>query len=226
MKCPKCGSEVNSNFCPNCGTEAQKEAPNGNATKPKKDISALSVILWCLASLAGVSFILFVISTLGHDKSPKIPTESITALTLSPEEQDRVDSAAGLEKEKLRVQRESEIKNTIKVLKAYPKEPNSVGGVDFVIEYKNISGKQIKYSTFTVVPYNAVNDIVPCDIRGYKNFRGTSTGPIENGKTDRCYWECAWYNNTIKRIEITAVELEFMDGTGIKIGSSEMHLIQ
>ena len=118
------------------------------------------------------------------------------------------------------------LKNTIKVLKAYPKEPNSVGGVDFVIEYKNISGKQIKYSTFTVVPYNAVNDIVPCDIRGYKNFRGTSTGPIENGKTDRCYWECAWYNNTIKRIEITAVELEFMDGTGIKIGSSEMHLIQ
>ena len=226
MKCTKCGVEFNSNFCPNCGKEAQKYAQHSDTAKPKKEFSPLSVILWCLVSLAGVLFLMFVISTLGHGKPEKIPTGSIAALTLSPEEQAKVDSFAEMEKEKLRAQRENDIKKTIKILKAYPKEPNSVGGVDFVIEYKNISGKQIKYLTFTVVPYNAVDDIVPCDIRGYKNFRGKVTGPIDNGKTDRCYWDCAWYNSTIKRIQVTAVELEFMDGTEIKIESDEMHLIQ
>ncbi len=60
---------------------------------------------------------------------------------------------------------------------------DSVGGVSPIIEYVNSSGKVIKYLTFTVTPYNAVNDKVISDIWGYSTTTFTVTGPINPSDT-------------------------------------------
>lgn len=56
---------------------------------------------------------------------------------------------------------------------------NSVGGVTVDIYYCNNSGKAIKYITWYMTPYNAVNDAVKCSVRGYSQVTGKTTGPIE-----------------------------------------------
>lgn len=55
---------------------------------------------------------------------------------------------------------------------------NSVGGVSPTIYYCNNSGKTIKYITWYMTPYNAVNDAVTCSVRGYSQVTGKTTGPI------------------------------------------------
>jgi len=67
-------------------------------------------------------------------------------------------------------------KNNVKIIKYYTSEPNSASGVDCDIIWKNISSKTIKYVYFNVVPYNAVEDIVNCSIRGYSETRVSTTG--------------------------------------------------
>ncbi len=58
-------------------------------------------------------------------------------------------------------------------------EINSVGGVEPIIRWRNDSGKTIKYIYFTVVPYNAVGDIVSCRISGDSTEYLQVTGPYE-----------------------------------------------
>ncbi len=70
-------------------------------------------------------------------------------------------------------------KTPIEILKVFIRSTNSVGGVTPNIVWRNNSGKTIKYITFSMVPINAVGDVVTCDIRRYSTFNGTITGPIE-----------------------------------------------
>lgn len=56
---------------------------------------------------------------------------------------------------------------------------NSAGGVSPTVYFRNNTGKTIKYIDFTLVPINAVNDVVRCDIRGYSSAVCQITGPIE-----------------------------------------------
>jgi hypothetical protein len=107
-------------------------------------------------------------------------------------------------------------------------EPNSANGVDLEIVFKNVSAdKTIKYCTFSVVPYNAVNDAVNCTIRKRSKFNGKVTGPIAPGQTEGegRSWSCAWYNNTIKRAELTGVRIEYTDGSIVEIGQNDIPLI-
>lgn len=69
-------------------------------------------------------------------------------------------------------------KQGVRVLRIY-KSINSVGGVEPTIVWRNDSGKTIKYIYFTVVPYNAVNDIVSCRITGDTYTTLKCTGPYK-----------------------------------------------
>lgn len=55
---------------------------------------------------------------------------------------------------------------------------NSVGGVSPTVCFRNNSGKTIKYVSFTMIPFNAVNDRVSCEVRGVSARVGKVTGPI------------------------------------------------
>ena len=124
----------------------------------------------------------------------------------------------------------TEIQNTIKVYDVWIDEINSVGGVSMKIGWENTSSKTIKYIHFYVQPYNAVGDIVYCEIRDTAKFRAWSTGPYEPGYKiykdygygiiSGMYWENCWYNNTVSYIELYQIRIEYMDGSEITIGEN------
>lgn len=151
---------------------------------------------------------------------------------------------------------------------------NSVGGIEPTIVWRNDSGKTIKYIYFTCVPYNAVGDIVSCDITRRTYAKLQSTGPYKtftnadleqpwprpiiyfkrrtepiggsNGEYSvfayddsiRQYkrfplaqedlkhvynfensWNPIWYNYSVDYINITKVEVVYMDGTSETISN-------
>ncbi len=56
---------------------------------------------------------------------------------------------------------------------------DSVGGVDPYVGFRNNSGKDIKYLTIEMTPFNRVDDPVSCTIRGYSTTSCTATGPYK-----------------------------------------------
>lgn len=97
--------------------------------------------------------------------------------------------------------------------KVWVERPNSAGGVSVRFSYRNDSTKNIKYVTFTVVPYNAVKDVQRCTTRRQSEMRLQVTGPINAGNPGSCTFENVWYNSTICTVELTKIELEYMDGS-------------
>jgi len=109
-----------------------------------------------------------------------------------------------------------EYKDSIQIIKRYTSDPNSAGGVDFNLVWKNKSKRTIKYASFEVSAINAVDDEVFSEHSIYNKAEWVKvTGPIKSNqiKGYDTYWDCLWYNWTIKRCIIRNVELEYMDGT-------------
>jgi hypothetical protein len=115
------------------------------------------------------------------------------------------------------------IVSSISIIKYFTSRPNSAGGVDANIVWKNKSEKTIKYARFTIVPYNAVEDMVSSEIGGETDKIVRVTGPIKPGATYGydSTWECIWYNSSITHMQITGVELEFMDKTILSTDDTE-----
>jgi len=119
-------------------------------------------------------------------------------------------------------------KNSIEIIKYYTSSPNSAGGVDCNIIWKNLSEKTVKYARFTVVPYNKVNDRV----KGKYDYNDNGekvlkvTGPVKSKQIDGygTYWDCVWYNWTIDYMLITGIEIEYLDGS--IISTSDVNIIQ
>ena len=113
---------------------------------------------------------------------------------------------------------QSNMKDSIKIMKTYCEGPNSAGGVDVNIIWKNNTKRTIKYMRFHTVALNAVGDMVPCTIRGYDRWLKV-TGPIKSGRVDGygTYWDCVFYNHSIRKVKVLEYEIEFMDGETITI---------
>ena len=91
--------------------------------------------------------------------------------------------------------------------------------------YKNLSDKTIKYFYWEGCAKNAVGDIVENEIGGRVLFRGKDTGPIKPRKTGGGCWDCIIYNSTARKLIITEVAIEYMDGTELKIQENEIKYI-
>ena len=121
-----------------------------------------------------------------------------------------------------------QVKHSVKILKAYLSSPNSAGGVDAHLVWKNVSKKTIKYLTWRGYPINAVGDAVECEIRGVSESGGRVTGPIKPGTTYGYgkYWECLWYNYSAKKLVLTGIDIEYMDGSTMRINQNELKYIR
>ena len=117
------------------------------------------------------------------------------------------------------------LKNSVKITKAWLSNPNSAGGVDANVYYKNLSDKTIKYFDWTGYPINAVGDRVGCEIRGYGEYRGRDTGPVKPKHTNGGCWDCAWYNNTARKLVLTGIEITYMDGSSLTIQDDEISYV-
>lgn len=79
--------------------------------------------------------------------------------------------------------------------------------------FTNKTGKEIKYITFGIRPYNAVGDPVECTVSGVSLYDAKSTGPFApNGKFTQTL-EHAWYNTNIASVKIESVEIIYMDNS-------------
>ncbi len=101
-------------------------------------------------------------------------------------------------------------------------KPNSVGGCDYNFNYRNKSQKTIKYLTVYVDIYNAVNDLVRCEIKGSPSFIGQDTGPVAPNKFSYCVWDCIIYNWSAKYVKFYKIVIEYTDGSSYTIASADV----
>lgn len=123
--------------------------------------------------------------------------------------------------------RVQEVKNSIKITSYYLQSPNSAGGCNLRIAYKNMSKKTIKYAIFNTHFMNAVGDYVNCEIKGAQTFRAQDTGPVKPGRsTGLLNWDSAIYNYSAKKPILESVEIEYTDGSKITISKDELKYIR
>lgn len=135
-------------------------------------------------------------------------------------EQEIADSIA-------RVEHLNAVKKSIQIEGYALQDPNSAGGCDVTIYYRNtLKNKIIKYVVFVCKFYNAVDDEVACEIRGYRNFRGQDTGPIKYWEYSGGTWDCPIYNWSARKMEIIGIEIDYMDGTELNISAEEMKYVK
>ncbi len=120
--------------------------------------------------------------------------------------------------------KQDKLQEVLRIYSAEIYDIDSVGGCDVTIAWENKSEKTIKYITFTVGAINAVGDNITCDITDKMYCRLKRTGPFKQNEGDFEYsdynnkyygacWGNVWYNYTAKTVEITKIEIEYMDGT-------------
>ena len=103
--------------------------------------------------------------------------------------------------------------STIEVGKILTTKEEVTDSVKVFHQYYNASAKEIKYITFTYVPYNSVNDIVTCTASGKSEVAGKLTGPIPPKHKSYVEWKSMWFNPTVRTAVITSILVQFMDNT-------------
>lgn len=202
-------------------TEQQSESSNRLSKQNKKMEKAICVL--CLILL--VYFIYLLVSNINSDskesRSIRNHTETVDSLQFI---QDSISNARADSIKK--AHRINFLKNSVRITTARLSAPNSAAGVDAIIYYKNLSNKTIKYFYWEGYAKNAVGDIVENEIGGRELFRGKDTGPIKPRKTGGGCWDCIIYNSTARKLIITEVTIEYMDGTELKILGNEIKYIR
>ena len=84
-------------------------------------------------------------------------------------------------------------------------------GVKFTVY--NPTKKNIKYLWFTVVGYNAVNDVIYDRVQKKKSITFKGVGPIKPEETGTYDFEYAWFTDLVEDVKITQIKVQFMDGS-------------
>lgn len=104
--------------------------------------------------------------------------------------------------------------------------PNSASGCDFSLYYTNTSTKTIKYLDWKGNAYNAVNDIVSCDVRNTSLLQGRETGPVAPDQEGGGKWETIIYNWSAKELRLTGITITYTDGTKVSLSGKEIAAIK
>lgn len=205
----------------NSKEESQQEKFKNNPSNKKEENSSSFGIIICLLLLGLGVGLLVVFSQIKFN--PNSPTESTLAadsmvdITVIDSTQDKIEQEVS-EKAK----QEAELKKTyIKITSAYLRKPDSAGGCDAHISFKNTSDNTIKYLRFQCAMYNAVGDIISDEL-GRDGMRLKYTGPLKPGRSDSDNWGCVIYNYSAKRLVITSLDIEYMNGTTIHYNENEV----
>lgn len=95
---------------------------------------------------------------------------------------------------------------------------DSVGGVEWNFKFTNNTEKAIKYIWIEWDCYNAVGDLVYDEITGKSSHGVKYTGPLDGGQTsDLMHNPTRFYSYSYKSAKLKRLEVEFMDGTFMKI---------
>lgn len=92
----------------------------------------------------------------------------------------------------------------------------STNAIGVKVAIYNCSGKEIKYITFSFVPFNSVNDT--CD--DVKNAQ--LTGPIKVNEGASVFFDHVWFNATLAKVVLLQVKIEYMDGSTETVKGAEL----
>jgi hypothetical protein len=86
-------------------------------------------------------------------------------------------------------------------------------GTGFKITIGNPSAKSIRYVSFTVIGYNAINDPVLDPIKLTTEITVSGIGPINKNVSMTYDWEYMWHTDLVERFKIKEIKLQYMDGS-------------
>lgn len=103
---------------------------------------------------------------------------------------------------------------------------DSAGGVEWKLNIKNNTDKQIKYVTLQWDCYNGVGDLIRDEIGWKTYYRMRFTGPLDAHTTStRICNSTKFYNYTLKSYKLTEAIVEYMDGTTEKVTNYHDNII-
>ena len=120
------------------------------------------------------------------------------------------------------------VRNAASVLRINKSElsgPNSAGGCDYKLYFRNVSKKTIKYLDWYGTAYNAVDDPCSCEIRRTSFCSGQCVGPIFAGDDRWASWGCVIYNYSAETIKLDHIRIEYLDGTSVSLSSSSINAL-
>jgi hypothetical protein len=104
---------------------------------------------------------------------------------------------------------------------------DSAGGVEWNMNIKNNTDKQIKYVTLEWNCYNAVGDLIYDEIGWKSSYRLRFTGPLNAHSTSTRFCNATkFYNYTLKSYKLTEAIVEYMDGTTEKVTAYHDNVIK
>lgn len=104
---------------------------------------------------------------------------------------------------------------------------DSAGGVEWNMNIKNNTDKQIKYVTLEWNCYNAVGDLIRDEIGWETYYRLRFTGPLDAHATSTRFCNATkFYNHSFKSSKLTEAVVEYMDGTTEKVTAYHDNVIQ
>ena len=104
---------------------------------------------------------------------------------------------------------------------------DSVGGAYLYFNFVNVSDKVFKYVNFTVRFKNNVGDWASDEITGYSSSSCYYTGPVNPGEGTKSGWHWGkYYGWDITQAELTALSIDFMDGTHMSFSSKQIAAVQ
>lgn len=80
-------------------------------------------------------------------------------------------------------------------------------GTSFKCEVLNLSTKTIKYITFNVQGYNAVDD----KVSSLKPLKGI--GPIAKNQTSKYKFDYVWFTDIVQTFKLLSIKVQYTDGT-------------
>lgn len=115
--------------------------------------------------------------------------------------------------------------SVLRISKSELSGPNSAGGCDYKLYFRNVSKKTIKYLDWYGTAYNAVDDPCSCEIRGTSFCSGQCVGPIFSGDDRWASWGCVIYNYSAETIKLDHIRIEYLDGTSVSLSSSSINAL-
>lgn len=208
---------------PNSGTVEEKRQKSEEKSFHKKEEknSSLGIVI-CLIVLLALGLLIGSQFKANPKKNtgPTGDVDSIADTTVIDSTQERIEQEVS-EKAK----QQAEIKRSyIKFTAAHLGKPNSAGGCDAYFHFKNTSNYTIKYLYIQCVIYNAVGDIISDEL-GRDCIRLEYTGPLKPGRSDGGNWDCVIYNYSAKRLVVTSLDIEYMNGTTIHYNEEEVKVL-
>lgn len=85
-------------------------------------------------------------------------------------------------------------------------ESEYTSGTGYKINFFNTSAKTIKYISFTLTGYNAVDDVVST-----KTVKGI--GPIAKDQNGEYNFNYVWHTDIVQTVKISSIKIQYMNGT-------------